>query len=167
MVKHVYGDLLEGDVDIIAHQVNCQGVMGSGVARQIRAAYPGVFRMYRKVCTDHKNVFSTTSQMLGMNQYVHVSYNKRPFVVANLFAQDHYGRDGRPYTDYNALRQCLLGLRRYVTEVLPTGARIGMPYKIGCGRGGGDWENVVYPCIVEIFDGMDLTLFEYREEGDC
>ena len=32
----VKGNLLEADVDVIMHQVNCKGVMGAGVARQIR-----------------------------------------------------------------------------------------------------------------------------------
>ena len=34
MVKERKGDLLRSDAAIIAHQVNCQGVMGAGVARQ-------------------------------------------------------------------------------------------------------------------------------------
>lgn len=36
------GDVLEalrkGEVDIVIHQTNCQGVMGSGIAKQIKSA---------------------------------------------------------------------------------------------------------------------------------
>lgn len=36
MIKIIQGDLLEAKENIIAHQVNCKGVMGSGVAKQIK-----------------------------------------------------------------------------------------------------------------------------------
>ena len=40
MVNYVKGNLLESDCDYICHQVNCQGVMNSGIARQIREKWP-------------------------------------------------------------------------------------------------------------------------------
>ena len=36
MLKERKGNLLQADTPMIAHQVNCQGVMGAGIARQIR-----------------------------------------------------------------------------------------------------------------------------------
>jgi hypothetical protein len=42
MVKIVKGDLLKSDCQYIAHGVNCQGVMNSGIAKQIRDKYPEV-----------------------------------------------------------------------------------------------------------------------------
>ena len=30
MIKHIKGDILNSNTDMIVHQVNCQGVMGSG-----------------------------------------------------------------------------------------------------------------------------------------
>ena len=36
MIKERKGNLLQADAPMIAHQVNCQGVMGAGIARQIR-----------------------------------------------------------------------------------------------------------------------------------
>ena len=30
------GNILDAQTDVIAHQVNCQGVMGAGLAKQIR-----------------------------------------------------------------------------------------------------------------------------------
>ena len=36
MIKIIDGDLLNSEADIICHQVNCQGKMNSGVAKQIR-----------------------------------------------------------------------------------------------------------------------------------
>ena len=33
---------------VICHQVNCQGVMGAGIAKQIRARWPEVYEDYKK-----------------------------------------------------------------------------------------------------------------------
>ena len=47
-MKIIYkkGNLLDAQTDVIAHQVNCQGVMGSGVAKQIKEKWPDVFKQY-------------------------------------------------------------------------------------------------------------------------
>lgn len=42
MIKHIKGDIFQSSADVILHQVNCQGVMGSGVAKQVREKYPDV-----------------------------------------------------------------------------------------------------------------------------
>lgn len=43
MLKHIKGDIFKSNADAILHQVNCQGVMNSGVAKQVREKYPIVF----------------------------------------------------------------------------------------------------------------------------
>lgn len=35
-IIHKDGNLLDAKTDVIAHQVNCQGVMGAGIALQIK-----------------------------------------------------------------------------------------------------------------------------------
>lgn len=45
MIYNIVGDLLKQDkVDIICHQTNCKGVMGAGIAFQIKRTYPEVFK---------------------------------------------------------------------------------------------------------------------------
>lgn len=36
MIKIVNGDLLQSNLPLIAHQTNCLGVMGAGIARSIK-----------------------------------------------------------------------------------------------------------------------------------
>ena len=36
MIKHEIGDMFASDANVFAHHVNCKGVMGSGVAKQVR-----------------------------------------------------------------------------------------------------------------------------------
>lgn len=43
MIKFVNGDITKSSTGIIAHQVNCRGLMGAGVAKSIKAAFPNVY----------------------------------------------------------------------------------------------------------------------------
>ena len=47
MVQVIEGNLFDSHAHIIAHQVNCQGAMNSGVAKQVRERFPHVFEMYK------------------------------------------------------------------------------------------------------------------------
>lgn len=43
-------DLLKAAEDVIGHQVNCQGVVGSGVAKMIREQFPVTYEQYKMTC---------------------------------------------------------------------------------------------------------------------
>lgn len=148
MISVVKKDLLKMNVDVIAHQVNCQGVMGAGLALQIRNKYPEVYATYRKYCPN--------SNLLGKIQMVDVGTH----FVANLFAQDKYGTDKR-HTSYEALKQCFIKLRNYaINNELHS---IAIPYNIGCGLAGGDW-NTVSKIIKEVFANESLAIFICKKE---
>ena len=59
------GDIFECNDDAILHQVNCQGVMGSGVAKQVRERYPYVYKQYRQLC---ENAIEEGISLLGTIQ---------------------------------------------------------------------------------------------------
>ena len=54
MIKIFDGDILNASEYILAHQVNCMGIMGSGIAKQIKDKYPEVFEQYRKFFVNNK-----------------------------------------------------------------------------------------------------------------
>ena len=45
-MEWIKGDLLEADLDYYCHQVNCQGKMGSGIAKSIKEKWPIVYDKY-------------------------------------------------------------------------------------------------------------------------
>lgn len=121
----VMGNILDVKRGIIVHQVNCKGVMGAGLALQIRRTYPEVYLKYKDVCdTGHASL--GTCLILSVGE----------LSVANLFSQNGYGR-GRCHTDYQALGKCLNDLYEWAN-----GCDIHIPYGIGCGLAGGDWSIV-------------------------
>ena len=77
MIKHIKCDIFESGADVICHQTNCQGVMGSGVAKQVREKYPQVYEQYKRVC-------ASGERLLGRTQIVPISATQS---IANLFGQ--------------------------------------------------------------------------------
>lgn len=152
-IKHIYGDILKADADCILHQVNCQGKMNSGLAKQIRAMFPEVFETYVNFCSKR-----TSKQLLGnmLGVAVHSEENKKVRAIMNLFAQEYYGYDGKCYTDYKALEQSLYKVKQYTQF-----NSLAIPYKMGCCRGGGDW-NKVYSIIEKVFKDTDTKIFIYE-----
>ena len=119
---------------MIAHGVNCQNVMGSGVARALYMQWPVIKARYHK----------KGSMVLGDTQFVEVEPG---LVIANCFTQREFGRDMRRYANPRAIRECLEDVASYALDI---GIReVHMP-RIGCGLGGLDWEEDVYPELMEI-----------------
>lgn len=163
MIQVVQGDILQASEDIIAHQVNCMGVMGSGVAKCVREKYPGVYESYREHA-QYMRRYHSVQELLGTNYYAIIrGSDGKPRFIANMFAQHNYGKQPYVYTNYDAIRSCLIGLRNFANkDDVPKS--IALPYKVGCVRGGGDWHGVVFPMIQEILGDLNVTLYKYGEE---
>lgn len=132
MIKYVVGDLLNGDTHVIAHQANCFSTMGSGIARAIRETYP-------EAAEADRNYPAPPEGRLGKCSFV-VTVGKNGLLKAifNLYGQYAMG-GGKAHTNYEALESALNAMMELVAN---TKATIGVPYKIGCGLGGGDWSVV-------------------------
>ena len=157
MIYWKKGNLLESDCDYICQQVNCQGKMNSGIAKQIREKWPVVYQNYMAKCNfSHPSGYIRPELLLGDIQIVGLweDYYETDFhqSVINMFAQQHYGYDGRRYTSYDAFWNCLNLIKQSVT----TDKKIGFPYNIGCGLGGANW-NVILTMI-------DTVLADYTVE---
>ncbi|ETT41472.1 MULTISPECIES: macro domain-containing protein [unclassified Paenibacillus] len=146
-IQLVNGDLLEASEDILGHQVNCQGVMGSGIAKILRDRYPNLYPEYKKYCDQY-----TPDGLLGHCQLVQTGAK----YTANLFGQLNYGRSKTRYTDYAALEQALTTLK---TEAQAKGLSVALPYNIGCGLANGEW-SVVEEMIGKVFADYEVTLYK-------
>ena len=166
-IYHVKGSLLDADVDYYCHQVNCQGRMGSGIAKAIKEKWPVVYDEYiqkyndtyddiLRNCGSFEYCPETSEVLLGDIQLVQVDKNH---TVINMFAQEHYGYDGRRYTSYDGFWSCL----GRILEFVPEGATIGFPSHIGCGLGGGNWE-VIKTMIEQVLDEDYEVYIYYLEE---
>ena len=81
MVKEVYGDLLKQPVDIIAHQTNCAGVMGAGIALQIKKSLltSEEYNKYVNICKQQG------ADLLGKTQLLEAPDGR---IIANCFGEN-------------------------------------------------------------------------------
>ena len=153
MIEYRKGNLLDVKSGIIAHGVNCQGVMGSGVALAVKKKWPNVFLRYQKLCAANT---APTKSFLGYVQFVssiedYAGTEDFP-VIANCFTQDRYGTDKR-HVDYDAVALCFFTLN-YRSGLY---GHLNIP-KIGAGLGGGDWS--VIESIIKSEYKDDVTVWE-------
>ncbi len=140
MINTIKGDLLTAK-GLILHGVNCQGVMGSGVALAIRNKWPEVFQAYVYYvggCGGPENADS----YIGTVHFV--GTKDESVVVANCFTQNRYGKDGKKYASYDAIDSCMQSVREYLER--NADEPVNFPL-IGCGLGGLHW-----PVVREIIE---------------
>lgn len=152
-IREVKGDLLSSECVVRCHQVNCRGVMGAGIAAQIKAKYPEAFPLYEGLCKQFGD------KMLGEVQFIPCHDGT---VIANMFSQDDCAV-GKCQTDIYALEDCF---DRLLVFAAKTGVSIGFPKYVGAGLGGGDW-NQIYGLIHTYFDSeiVDCLIVEYDKAG--
>lgn len=148
-IEFIKGDLFDTDCKVIAHQVNCQGVMGSGVALQVKKKHKRAYeRYYQLICK------IGAIHCKGQHQLV-LSDNK---LIANLFGQFNYGYDKNQYTDLIMLSTAMNSLKLEMLELELED--IAFPYKMSSDRGGAKWEDVL-ELIKEHFE-KDFTVKIYK-----
>lgn len=148
MLRHYIGDLLGSTTNVIAHQTNCVGVMGAGVALQIRRKLltSEQYEEYQEKCK---------TMPLGECQLLQIEDNR---YVANLFGENIPTGD-EVDTDYDALRKAMTALADFCRT---NNYSVSFPGLLGCGLAGGDW-NIVMPMIKEIFSDIDTRIVWFRE----
>ena len=154
-VHIVRGDLLVSDCTVIAHQADCMGVMGVGIAKQIRERYPEAYHADLNF-----EILVGSPRRLGRCSRTYVDSKRR--VVINLYGQFRYGRGGQ-HTNYpalqSALREALNGLNVLEAKGFPV--KFGVPYGMGAGLAGGDW-NVIYAMLEHLAAEFQRDIYVYK-----
>jgi O-acetyl-ADP-ribose deacetylase (regulator of RNase III) len=138
--------------DVIAQGCNCFCKMSSGIAPQIKAAFPSAW--YADEVTDPGDI-----QKLGTFTYGTITINHsggiHVLTVINAYTQYKYDASTNPL-DYEALTLCM----RKINHIY-RGSTIGLPL-IGCGLAGGDW-NRVKAIIEKELNAMDVWIVHYKK----
>lgn len=151
MLVYKKGDILKAEENVICHQVNVQGVMGGGLAKQVASTYPNVYEKYKNYCS----LLSNNYELLG-HDYIPVKAKENQF-IANCFTQ-------KPNfdTDYDAIINCFSALMNVCKKSNRT---IAVPYKYGCGIAHGDW-NIVSQIFERLSNeiGVDIVIYQFQNE---
>lgn len=160
MIHHVQGNLLESHEDYVTHcghQSNCIMGFGSGIAGQIRQILPGAYKSFvgdSRPSYDKLGTYSVARENVGEFEAVY-----------NLYGQYNVAKyPGEVCTQVPFLRKALVAMIEDIKANPPSDGyfKIALPWLIGCGLAGGDW-NEVYAMIDEVSDALevDITFYEY------
>ncbi len=145
-MRYVKGDLFETDLKVIGHGVNLRGIMGGGVAAEIKRRYPRVFETYQQIC-----LFKPEEFRLG--DVLPASQTRNDPIIFNMATQDLPGADAR----YNAITNAAFSALALAKSLdVP---EIAIP-KIGTGIGELEWE-VIEECLLvaEHFNDSQFVVY--------
>jgi O-acetyl-ADP-ribose deacetylase (regulator of RNase III) len=137
------GNVFDSDADVIAHQVNLEGVMGSGIAKTIKEQFPEVWSDYWHYCQQGE-------QKLGDMVLVRTHKGVQ---IANMFTQDRGLGPTERRTDISAIETAF----KLLLMVIGKNEIVAIPYNYGCGSANGDWDTVL-KTLTKVFDKAGRTL---------
>ena len=151
MIEFKRGDILAAEAEALVNTVNCVGVMGRGIALQVKNAFPENFTAYEVACR-HGEVQPGRMFVYETGQFTNPRY------VINFPTKRHWRGRSR-------LADIESGLRALVEEVKRLGIRsIAVP-PLGCGLGGLDWAEV-RPRIEAAFNELpDVHVLVFEPAG--
>ena len=117
MIIYRPGDVFETDAPVIAHGCNTRGLMGAGIAREMRDRFPSMYKDYKRRCA--RNEFKPGD--------AYIFYNETGPHIMNLATQADKG------AEYEFVKQALSNLHTVLEEErIPS---VAMP-RIASGLGG-------------------------------
>lgn len=134
-IEYRQGNLFDTEIRHIAHGCNSRGVMGKGVALQVKNLFPQAYEHYRSVC------LWNNALVLGTVQFVDCGAK----TIINAITQRDFARslnDPTRYVSYDAVAECMAEINRQIP-----GQQLALP-RIGAQLGGGNWE--ILERIIEI-----------------
>jgi O-acetyl-ADP-ribose deacetylase (regulator of RNase III) len=149
MIQYKVGDILQNiKSGVLLHSVNCQGVMGAGVARGIRDMYPHVYQIYKSHCTILK------SSALG---------DVLPTKAGNLLILNGFGQEstgGHRAVSYDAIDTIFntiycSGEYDRVNKEIHT-------VKIGAGLGAGNWKVIEQIILTYLPESCNLYVWDFK-----
>lgn len=157
MIKIKQGNILESTENIICHQVNCQGIMGGGLALQIAKQFSNVEQEYKQYCETHADALKIDDTYKNVKGQCLLSKIAEDKFIANCFTQ-------RPdfTTDYQAIFDCFKTLLEYCKK---TNKTICVPYKYGCGIAKGSWKTVegLFNYLSHLYK-IDITIYQLEDK---
>jgi O-acetyl-ADP-ribose deacetylase (regulator of RNase III) len=150
MIVKTSGDLLDAKTDAIVNTVNCVGVMGKGIALQVKRRYPAVFATYERAC-------KAGDVHIGRMLPSPTGELESPHWVINFPTKKHWRAPSKIAYISEGLKDLLV-----VIEELRIRS-IAIP-PLGAGNGGLDWHDVE-PMIRDAFKDSDVEVHLYSPSG--
>lgn len=166
MITYHRGDLFKSNCQTLVCTVNCEGVMGKGIALEFKRRFPEMFTRYRETCLYNKAQLKHGGD-LWLYTYEHISQ-------ITLWVNN--GDHNELMTGWQSKILCFAtkeqwryssklewierGLQEFVAKYKEWGiTSIAFP-KLGCSNGGLDWNNV-RPLMEKYLGDLDIPVEIY------
>lgn len=136
----LFADLKAGEA--FAHGANCEGVMGAGVAKTVRAKFPNNYRIYKKHC-DAGTFLPGDSLRVSENNNT----------VFNLGTQYRKGADAK-------IENVRVSVKSMINDASVCNIKQIKTVRLGCGIGGLDWDDVK-PVLEAIHSDIELIVYYF------
>lgn len=154
MIAELQCSLFEAPIEVLAHGCNCFNTMGAGLARSIAERFPEVEKEDSLTKSGDRKKLGTIAFVRVLDESSKIKY------IVNMYTQFNYGC-GERQINYEAMYRCLESLKSKNNPKM----RIGLPFKIGCGLGGGDW-NIVKAMIYSVFQKIPTQVYLCSRENE-
>lgn len=148
MIEFRKDEILNANSEAIVNTVNTVGIMGKGIALEIKEKYPQNYQLYKKACDRNEVVigkmFTTFTNTL-----------ENPKYIINFPTKKHW----RFPSEISYIKEGLEDLKNVILSLKIKS--IAIP-PLGCGNGKLDW-NIIKPIIVNSLKNIpDLDIFIYE-----
>lgn len=151
MLEYSTGDIFESGCEVLVNPVNCQGVMGAGLALLFKEKFPSYYTRYSEWCRDGM-LYTGVLQIyerVSPGPWERVAIEDYPTYLVSFPTKDHW-------RDKSELKDIDSGLRllaRWCRD--DRVSSISIP-ALGCGLGGLRWKDVK-PLISEHMGDLGTT----------
>jgi O-acetyl-ADP-ribose deacetylase (regulator of RNase III) len=157
MINEKQGNVLDIESGIIVHGCNSHGVMGSGIAKEVRARFPRAYQVYT---TAYSQALNAGMEGLPLGSVTWAKVGPAKWIV-NAVTQKDYGRDpGRVYADYQAMYDAFVLIQENISSGDIDIRSVNFPL-IGCGLANGKWEKVSEIIQLALDPEIEKTLWIY------
>lgn len=148
MIQYTYGDILTDPSEALVNPVNCVGVMGRGLAKQFKKAYPANFKAYQ---VEHETNGIRRIFTFDRLPATHPRY------IINFPTKDHW--KGTSHLEY-----ITKGLKDLVDAIEQLEIKsIAIP-TLGCGLGDLHWEDVRFHLEAALLPLLTVRITLYQPE---
>lgn len=151
MIEFRSGDIFDSDVDALVNTVNCEGVMGRGIALQFKKRFPKNFVAYAKACSEGEvrpgRMFVYDTGRLTSPRYIINFPTKRQWRNKSRMEDIESGLD--------ALIQFIREKEIHSVAIPP----------LGSGLGGLDWKRVKARMLRALSVLEDVSVVVYEPSG--
>lgn len=151
MIEYRIGDILQADTEAIVNTVNCVGIMGRGIALQVKDAFPANFKAYAVACAREE-------VQPGRMLVFETGFLGNPMYIINFPTKRHWRGKSR-------IEDVEAGLDALASEIRNRGiCSVAVP-PLGSGLGGLDWRVVRsrIEATLGVLDGVQVVVFEPHE----